>query len=180
MSKKVLIISTSVRNNSNSEALANAFAEGAREAGNEVETVSLQGKTIAFCKGCLACQKAGHCVIQDDANAITEKMLGAEVIVWATPIYYYEMSGQMKTMIDRANSLYSRDYKFRDVYLLSTATEDEATTDEGALRGMNGWVACFERARFAGKVCAGGVTTPGEIAGHKALAEARAMGRAIA
>jgi len=83
-------------------------------------------------------------------------------------------------MIDRANSLYSRDYKFRDVYLLSTATEDEATTDEGALRGMNGWVACFERARFAGKVFAGGVTTPGEIAGHKALAEARAMGRAIA
>ena len=51
MSKKVLIISTSVRNNSNSEALANAFAEGARKAGNEVETVSQQGKTIAFCKG---------------------------------------------------------------------------------------------------------------------------------
>ena len=179
MSKKVLIISTSLRNNSNSEALANAFAEGARAAGNEVEVVSLRGKTIAFCKGCFACQKLGNCVIRDDANDLTEKLLNAEVVVWATPIYYYEMSGQMKTMIDRANSLYSRDYKFRDVYLLSTATEDERYVDEGAVKGVNGWVACFEKARFAGKVFAGGVTEPGAIAGHKSLAEAHDMGRAI-
>ena len=180
MSKRVLIISTSVRPNSNSEALANAFADGAREAGNEVEFVSLRGKTIAFCRGCLACQKVGHCVIQDDANDIVERMLGAEIIVWATPIYYYEMCGQMKTMIDRANSLYSRDYQFRDVYLLSTATEDEPYVDEGAVKGVNGWVACFEKARFAGKVFAGGVTEPGAIAGHKALVEARGMGKSIA
>ena len=179
MSKKVLIISTSIRSNSNSEALANAFAEGAREAGNEVEVVSLRGKTIAFCKGCFACQKLGNCVIRDDANDLTEKLLNAEVVVWATPIYYYEMSGQMKTMIDRANSLYSRDYKFRDVYLLSTATEDESYVDEGAVKGVNGWVACFEKARFAGKVFAGGVTEPGDISGHKGLAEAHDMGKAI-
>ncbi|MBQ9528428.1 MAG: flavodoxin family protein [Fretibacterium sp.] len=179
MSKKVLIISTSVRANSNSEALAIAFAEGAREAGNEVEFISLRDKNIAFCKGCLACQKLGHCVISDDAKGITERMLKAEVMVWATPIYYYEMSGQMKTMIDRANPLYPLDYKFRDVYLLSTATEDEPNVDDGAVKGLNCWVACFEQARFAGKVFAGGVTEPGAIAGHKALKEARDMGRTI-
>ena len=67
--------------------------------------------------------KLSHCVINDDANEITEKILNADVVSWATPIYYYEMSGQMKTMIDRANSLYPRDYKFRDVYLLSVAAE---------------------------------------------------------
>ena len=93
MSKKILVISTSVRNNSNSEALANAFAEGAREAGNEVEVVSLRGKTIAFCKGCLACKRLGRCVINDDANDIIEKLMNADVVVWATPIYYYQMSG---------------------------------------------------------------------------------------
>lgn len=119
MAKKVLIISTSIRPNSNSEILANAFADGARTSGNEVELISLKNKTIDFCKGCFACQKLGHCVIKDDANAITEKMLNADVIVWATPIYYYEMSGQMKTMIDRANPLFTLDYRFRDVYLLS-------------------------------------------------------------
>lgn len=60
MSKRVLIISSSIRPNSNSELLANAFANGARESGNEVELVSLKEKTIGFCKGCLACQKLGH------------------------------------------------------------------------------------------------------------------------
>ena len=135
MAKKVLVISTSMRGNSNSEKLAEAFADGAKAAGNEVELISLKNKTIAFCKGCLACQQTGHCVIKDDANAITDKMLEADVVAWATPIYYYEMSGQMKTMIDRANSLFPKDYKFRDVYLLTAAAEDEPDVDEGAVRG---------------------------------------------
>ena len=163
MAKKVLVISTSIRGNSNSEKLAEAFADGAKAAGNEVELVSLKDKTIAFCKGCLACQQTGHCVIKDDANAITDKMLEADVVVWATPIYYYEMSGQMKTMIDRANSLFPKDYKFRDVYLLTAAAEDEPDVDEGAVHGLKGWIACFEKARFAGKVCACGVGAPGVI-----------------
>ncbi len=126
MAKKVLIIETSLRTGSNSDILAESFAKGAKDAGNDVETVSLKDKKIGFCTGCFACQKLGKCIIEDDANEITEKILEAEVVVWATPIYYYEMSGQMKTMIDRANSLYPRDYKFREVYLLSTAAEDEA------------------------------------------------------
>ena len=126
MAKKVLVISTSMRGNSNSEKLAEAFADGAKAAGNEVELISLKNKTIAFCKGCLACQQTGHCVIKDDANAITDKMLEADVVAWATPIYYYEMSGQMKTMIDRANSLFPKDYKFRDVYLLTAAKSARA------------------------------------------------------
>ena len=58
----------------------------------------MKGKNIGFCTGCFGCQKKGHCVIKDDANEITEKILEAEVVVWSTPIYYYEMSGQMKTI----------------------------------------------------------------------------------
>ena len=88
MSKKVLIISTSLRKNSNSDALAKSFAEGARSAGNEVETVSLTGKNITFCKGCLACQSIGRCVIKDDAIVLAEKMRTADVLAFATPIYY--------------------------------------------------------------------------------------------
>ncbi len=75
MNKKVVVISTSLRANSNSNALAEAFAKGAKEAGHEVEFISLRGKRIEFCRGCLACQKTGSCVIQDDANEITEKVL---------------------------------------------------------------------------------------------------------
>lgn len=179
MSKNVLILSTSMRDNSNSEILAKAFAQGAIAAGNSVEMITLKEKSIAFCKGCLACQKIGRCVIQDDALAISEQMKEADVIVWATPIYYYEMSGQMKTLMDRANSLYASDYKFRDIYLLSTAAEDEEGVDGGAVHGLNGWIACYERARLKGKVFAGGVNGSGEINGHPALKAAYDMGKEI-
>ena len=177
MSKRVLIIETSLRNDSNSDRLAESFAQGARDGGNEVEIVSLKGKNIGFCTGCFGCQKLGHCVIDDDSNEITEKILESEVVVWATPIYYYEMSGQMKTMIDRANSLYPRDYKFREVYLLSVAAEDEEYVDEKAVSGLQGWVDCFEKAVFKGKVFAGGVNDRGEIEGHNALEEAYLKGK---
>lgn len=179
MSKRILIIKTSLRSNSNSDALADAFAKGAAESGNTVEQISLQGKNIAFCRGCLACQQLGRCVIQDDAISIAEQMKTAEVIVWATPIYYYEMSGQMKTLIDRANSLFPSDYAFRDIYLLTAAAEDEDGVDEGAIHGLNGWIACYEKARLAGTVFAGGVNDAGDIKGHPALQDAYKMGKSV-
>lgn len=141
--KKVIVISTSLRTGSNSDMLANQFIEGAKAAGHEVEKISLAGKDIRFCKGCLACQKLGKCVIQDDANDIMQKVLNADVVCWATPIYYYEMSGQMKTLIDRMNALYSLDYKFRDVYMLTTAAEDEPEVPKRAEAGLTGWIDCY-------------------------------------
>lgn len=177
MSKKILVISTSLRANSNSDMLAEAFMSGAREAGHEVEKVSLKDKTIGFCKGCLACQKTGSCVIRDDTGEIVEKMLHADVLVFATPIYYYEMSGQMKTMLDRANPLYTADYAYRDVYLLATAADEDEHAIDGARKGLEGFIACFERARFAGCVFAGGVGAPGTVKKHSALEKAREMGR---
>ena len=179
MAKNVLVISSSLRPGSNSEVLAHAFAAGAESAGHRVEELSLRGKEIAFCKGCLACQKVGSCVIRDDAVAIAQKMKAADVIAFATPIYYYEMSGQMKTLLDRANSLYTSDYAFRDIYLLTAAAEDAPGVDERAIHGLEGWIACFDRCRLAGTVFAGGLEGPGEAEGHPAMARARAMGAAI-
>ncbi len=162
MSKKVLIISTSLRNNANSEILAKETARGAKDAGNEVEFLSLKDKNIQFCKGCLACQKLGHCVINDDANAITEKMKNAEVIVWATPVYYYEMSGQMKTMIDRANSLYATGHNFHDVYLITTSAEDSKGIVQTVINGLNGWMECLNNVSLKGYVEAGGLENPND------------------
>lgn len=177
MGKKVLIICTSPRKNGNSDMLAQSFAKGAKAAGNDVEIVSLADKKIAFCRGCFACQKTGKCVIADDAVLITEKIADAEVVVWATPIYYYEMAGQMKTMIDRANALFVKDYQFRDVYMLSTAAEEDEEACKRAVNGLKGWIACFPKSRFTGSVFAGGVTDKGDISGHKALDEAYDLGR---
>ena len=180
MSKKVLIISTSLRKNSNSEALAKAFADGAFSAGNEVETVSLMGKNIAFCKGCLACQNLGHCVIGDDALEITEKMKNAEVIAFATPIYYYEMSGQMKTMLDRSNPLFSSIYSFRDIYLLATAADSDEKAVDGVITGLQGWISCFEKACLKGVIRGTGACNSGDIRKTPAILEAAyRMGRSI-
>ena len=177
--KKILIISTSLRGVSNSHLLAESFAGGARDAGNNVELITLHDKEIKFCIGCLNCQKTGKCVIKDDAPVIVEKMHDADVLVLATPIYYYEMSGQLKTLLDRANPLYDGDYRFKDVYMLTSAAEDDKTTPQRAISGLEGWIECFDRARLAGSVFAGGVTEPGEIKGHPSLEIAYEMGNKI-
>ena len=177
--KRVLIVSTSPRLNSNSEALAKAFAKGAQEAGHEAELISLRGKTISFCRGCFVCQEKLRCVIRDDADAICRKALHADVLVFATPIYYYEMSGQLKTLLDRLNPLFPSDYAFRDVYLLTAAAEDEEFVPQRALGGLGGWVECFEKANLSGSVFMGGVTAAGETPGHPALDQAYRMGKNI-
>ena len=177
--KKVVVISTSMRAGSNSQVLAEKFAEGAKTAGNEVELITLRGKEIKFCVGCLACQKLGACVIKDDVPAIMELVLNADVVCWATPIYYYEMSGQMKTLIDRMNAMYPKDYKFRDIYLLTTATEDEAETPKRAEAGLSGWIDCYPKSRLAGTLFCGGVTMPRDIEGNGKLKEAYILGQNI-
>lgn len=178
MKKRVLVISTSLRPHSNSQLLAQQFAQGAQQAGHQVEEISLQGKDLRFCIGCLACLKLHRCVIQDDAAAIIQSMKEADVICFATPVYYFEMSGQMKTLLDRANPLYTADYQFRDIYLLTASAEEEGSASDGPVHGLNGWIACFEQARLAGVVRGSGATAPGDISEEK-LAEAYEMGKSV-
>ena len=177
--KKVLVISSSLRPGSNSEALADAFARGAADAANQYEKIALRDNQLGLSIGSMSCQRTRRCVIADDAPAIVAKMHDADAIAFATPIYYYEMSGQLKTLLDRANPLYGSDYRFRDIYMLTAAAEDEPETPVRAVAGLTGWIDCFARARLAGTIFAGGVEAPGETAGHPALAEAYAAGRAI-
>ena len=180
MSKNVLIISSSPRKGSNSETLAASFAKGAEEAGHKVETVYLREKNYGFCKGCLACLKVGHCVIDDDAVEIATKMHDADVLVFATPIYFYEMSGQMKTLLDRTNPLFPAKYAFGGVYLLATSADGDAGSMDGAVKGLEGWISCFPPARLAGVVRGTGADEKGAIRDKAgALAEAYEMGKNV-
>ncbi len=177
---KVLVITTSLRAKSNSDRLADQVVRGAKDAGHDVELVSLKDKEICFCRGCLACQRTQKCVIRDDAPAIAEKVKNADTLVFATPIYYYEMSGQMKTLLDRCNPLFPSDYRFRNVYLLSVAADDGDYVPEKAVSGLQGWVDCFERASFAGSLFCGGINDAGEAEKHqKTLAEAYEFGKKL-
>ncbi len=85
--KKVLIISSSPGKEGNSDILCDEFACGTREAGHDVEKIRLTEKNVGYCQGCYACQKLKKCVKNDDANEIVNKMLNADVIVLATPVY---------------------------------------------------------------------------------------------
>lgn len=190
--KKVLVISTSPRQNSNSDALAEAFIRGAKEAGHEIEKIAIREKSIHFCKGCLACSQKSRadefnrgeggniCIIKnDDMSEIIQKMHDADVICWATPIYYYEMSAQMKVVIDRGNPLYTSNYHFRDIYMLTSAAEDKEFVPQRAVAGLTGWIDCFEKAALKGTVFAGGVDAPGAIKDHPSLQKAFEMGRSV-
>lgn len=179
MSKNVLIISSTLRKNGNSEVLAREFAKGAEESGNNVEFISLQDKEIKFCKGCLACQKLGTCVIKDDSNEIVEKMEKADVIAFASPIYYYEMSGQLKTLLDRGNPLFSSDYKFRDIYFLATAADTDPHAADIAANGIQGWVMCFEKAQLKGVILGAGAEAVGDIQNNPAMQKAYDAGKGV-
>ena len=179
MDKRVLIVSSSPRKGGNSETLAQSFAKGAREAGCQVETICLREKNYGFCKGCMACLQSGRCVIPDDGVGVAARMHDADVLVFATPVYYYSVSGQLKTMLDRANPLYDSDYRFTSAYLLAAAAEDDPHAVEGAEQTIRGWVDCFDRCTFAGTIFAGGVNQVGEIAGHPALDMAYQAGKAL-
>ena len=101
MSKKVVILHGSPRVSGNSDILAKEFKKGAEDAGNEVKKISFPMRFINYCKGCLGCVSSGECVIHDDMSGILEDMADADIIVFASPIYFNTISGQMKTMLNR-------------------------------------------------------------------------------
>ena len=99
MSKRILILAGSPRKNGNSAALCRAFARGAEESGHQVETIFLRDKKIGFCLACYHCKKSGGiCIIKDDMADILDKMNAADVLVMASPVYFYSVDAQMKLM----------------------------------------------------------------------------------
>ena len=180
MSKRILVLSTSPRIGGNSETLADVFINGAEEAGHETKKICLYDKKIEFCKGCLGCQTTGKCILRDDAERIIAQMKAMDVLVFATPIYFYEMSGQMKTLLDRTNPLFPAEYEFRDIYLLATSADEEESSMEAAVKGLEGWISCFEKSRLAGVVRGTGADKKGAIEEcGEALSAAYEMGRNV-
>ncbi len=107
MAKKIIIIEASPRENGNSTVLAREVAAGASCFGTEVETVHIHGMDIRPCTACDACQAslATDCIIDDDMKAIYSRLRSADAIVYATPIYWFTVSAQIKLFMDRCYAL---------------------------------------------------------------------------
>ena len=180
MGKKIIVVSSSYRKDGNSETLAREFTKGAEAAGNTVETIYLRDISLNFCKGCFACLNTKQCIIQDDARELMEKVRWADVLCFATPIYYYAMSGQLKTFLDRMNPIYSAGHSFKDVYLLASANDTDPSAMDGAIKEVEGWVSCFDGVELKGVVRGNGVNDVGDILGHvDVLNEAYDLGKNV-
>lgn len=180
MNKKVVIISSSFRKNGNSEILVNEFEKGAKANGNEVKTIYLRDVNMNFCKGCLACQKTGKCVIKDDIETLINEVKDADVLCFATPIYYYSVSGQLKTFLDRMNPIFAIGHNFKDIYLLTSAADSNDSAMDVAIKDIQGWISCFEGTQLKGIVKGTCATDVGDILEYKdKLSEAYNLGKNI-
>ena len=119
MAKNILIISSSPRKHGNTELMCQSFAKGALENGHKVVEVFLNEKNINFCQGCAFCEKnPGKCSQQDDMSNIISELIKCDVVVFASPVYFYSLSGQMKTFIDRCVTKYL-EIKNKDFYFIA-------------------------------------------------------------
>lgn len=177
--KKILIVSSSLRTESNSHVLAEKFAEGAKVAGKDVEIITLKDLNLKFCIGCLTCQDTEKCVLNDSMNSLYEKFQNADVLVFATPIYYYAVSGQLKTFLDRLNPLYPRKNKFKKICLLATAAEDDDSAFDGAVKDIQGFIDCFDGVKLGCVLRGGGLENGGDVLSSHYIDEAYNLGRNV-
>ncbi len=177
MSKKVLILSGSPRKNGNSDILCDQFLKGASDAGHRVEKIYVQDLKIGACRACYACRNTKVCIQKDDMTKLLEKIIDADVIVLATPVYFYSMCGQMKIMIDRALPRYT-EIANKDFYFISTAAASKHLMKR-TMDALCGFTDCLPGAQVKGMIYGDGVYQKGDVRETEAINEAYKLGNTI-
>ncbi len=178
MNKQVVVISSSPRKGGNSDSLCDEFIKGAESAGHSVEKISLRSQKINYCTGCGVCYNTKVCPQKDDMPEILDKMITADVIVLASPIYFYTMCGQMKTLIDRCCSRYT-EMSNKEFYYILTAADPVPEAIDRAINEFQGFLECLENPQEKGTICGVGIWNKGEVNGKPYMQEAFNMGKNI-
>lgn len=173
--KKVLILAGSPRKGGNSDILCDAFAKGAAEAGHQVEKIYVQQLRIGGCMACYGCRGTGVCVQKDDMASVLEKLIAADVIVLATPVYFYSMDGQMKTLIDRTLPRYT-EIRDKEFYFIATAAAG-AGAMQRTMDALEGFTDCPPGAVVRDRIFGHGVYQKGEVEGTGAVQQAYQDGK---
>lgn len=172
MQKKVLIISASPRRGGNSDILCDQFAFGAQQSGHQVEKVFVRDKKINYCIGCYTCLKTkGVCVYKDDMSELLQKIIDADVLVLASPVYFNTINAQLKTVIDRMMARYP-EVGDKDTYMIATAMDDDMTAFQGTIDVFNSFLRSRPTLRRGGTIFALKVNEIGEVRNHPAMLEA--------
>lgn len=175
MKKKILVISSSPRKGGNSDALCDAFIKGAQDT-HECEKVFLRDYQISYCSGCGNCNNGLACPLQDDMAPLLDKLISSDVIVLATPVYFYTMCGQMKTFIDRCCAKYTA-IKNKEFYVIATAAENNKRVMERTIDGFQGFFDCLDNPMIKNVLYAHGVWQIGDVQQSTYLEEAYQMGK---
>lgn len=177
--KSVLIISGSPRKGGNTDLLCDAFARGAEEAGGRVEKIFLADYRIDYFSEADE-QRVGNRTGEagDDVPMLVDKMVHADVIVLASPVYYMNITGQLKTFIDRTFGRY-REMKDKEFFYLTACADPEESTAEWAVNAFRGFVMCLPSPTERGMVKAIGMGRKGAVKGSQYEDEAYNLGKCI-
>lgn len=178
--KSILVISSSPRKGGNSDILCDEFIRGAVEAGNKAEKIFLREKKIGYCIACDYCKENdGECSQNDDMAEILEKMIAADVIVLATPVYFYTMDAQLKTLIDRCVARYT-EITDKEFYFIITAADTVKANMQKTIDGLRGFTdMCLDGAVEKGIILGTGAWQAGDIRSTPAVSKAYALGKAV-
>ncbi len=179
MSKSVLILSGSPRKGGNSDLLCDNFLRGAAESGNQVEKIFVRNKKINYCNACYYCKNSGgQCAIKDDMGEILDKMQAADVIVMASPVYFYSIDAQMKAIIDRSVARWTN-IQNKEFYFIMTSAEDSNSVMNCTLECFRGFAGCLKGAKEMGVIYGKGFYEAGTIKDAPVMQEAYEMGKNV-
>ncbi len=179
MNKKVLVLSSTPRRGGNSDLLCDRFVEGAIDAGHKAEKIFLKDKKVNYCTGCGTCfEGRKECPQKDDMAGVLDKMIEADVIVMATPVYFYTMAAQMKTMIDRCCARYT-EINGKEFYFIVTAADSDIDAMERTIEGFRGFTSCLTGVEEKGIIYGTGAWNIGDIKGKPSMKEAFEMGKKV-
>ena len=179
--KSVLIISASPRRGGNTDMLCDEFMRGAVEAGAKVEKLFLDDYNIDHFREIdthLQPDSVAKATARDDARLIVGKMIRADVIVLASPVYYYNINGQMKNLIDRTYYGFMQ-MKDKEFYYIMACADTENASAEGAIEGFRGFVRCLPNPTERGMVKALGMGRKGGVEGSVYMQQAYELGKGV-
>lgn len=177
--KNVLILSGSPRKGGNSDLLCDEFMRGAKESGNNVTKINVASKKISPCHACYFCgEHGGECVYKDDMAEILQAMIDADVLVLASPVYFYSIDAQLKAVIDRTVARWL-EVKNKEFYYIMTAADEDKSSMDTTLACFRGYADCVNGAKEMGVIYGTGVYEKGKVLNTPAMAEAYEMGKNV-
>lgn len=175
---KILVLTASPRKNGNSNTLADSFIKGATEAGHEVARFDAAFKNVHPCIACNSCGMDGPCVFKDDFEFVRDNIVTADAVVFATPMYYFGISAQLKAVIDRFYAINGKIHRPKKAMLLMTYANTAASQAKPieshykVLLDYLGW-------QDAGQVIASGVWQAGAVNGTPYVEQAYKLGKSL-